>query len=158
MYPCSSQSSTVRGICDGSWMAMCQEIWLSFGQGNTPHGLCQMFARKMREIIRMYEAGVDDPFAACCQRLFNQNRLPFHDAASLAKWEPGRTAAAVKLNQTGKLPKRKLKLSRRLTTADNGASTCPVKFMDGSERAGVPLVERRTRPSGWQCNHRALRR
>ena len=58
----------VRGICDGSWMAMCQGIWLSFGQGNIPYDLCQRFARKIREIIRMCKAGIDGPFATCCQR------------------------------------------------------------------------------------------
>ena len=129
----------VRGICDGSWMAMCQGIWLSFGQGNIPHDLCQRFARKIREIIRMYEAGIDGPFATYCQRLFNQHRLPFHDAASLAKWEPDSIATATKLNKNGNLSKRKL--SCRLTTVDHGSSTCCVKFMDGSERVGVPLTE-----------------
>jgi hypothetical protein len=51
----------------------------------------------------MYEAGIDGPFAAHCQRLLNQHRLPFHDAASLSKWEPDSVATATKLNKTGKL-------------------------------------------------------
>jgi hypothetical protein len=129
----------VRGICDGSWMAMRQGTWLSFGQGNIPHGLYQRFTRKTREIIRMYEAGIDGPFATHCRRLFNQHRLPFHDAASLAKWEPDSVATATKMNKIGKLLKRKL--SCRLATVDHGSHTCCIKFMDGSERVDVPLTE-----------------
>ena len=87
----------------------------------------------------MHEAGIGGPFATCCQGLFKQHRLPFHDAASLAKREPGGVAAATKLNKSGKLPKREL--SCRLTTVDHGLSTCCIKFMDGSKRVGVPLTE-----------------
>ena len=123
----------VRELCDGTWMAMCKAIWLSFGQGNIPEELSQRFARKVRETIGMYHAGIDGPFAAYCQKKFKNHRLPFFDAASLAQWRDNSWATARK-NSTGKR-----KFSCRVQSICATSRTCDVKFMDGSVRISVPL-------------------
>lgn len=125
----------VRTLCDGTWLAMCQGIWLAFGEGNINDDLCQRFARKIREIIRMYDAGIDGPFAEYCQRKFNQHRLPFHDAASLAQWGPNSIATATK-NAQGRR-----KLSCRVTSIDVASGSCCVEFMDGGVRNNVRLED-----------------
>ena len=125
----------VRKLCDGTWLAMCQGIWLAFGEGNINGDLCQRFARKIREIFRMYDAGIDGPFAAYCQRQFNQHRLPFHDAASLAQWGPNSIATATKTI------KGRRKLSCRVTSIDVASGSCCVEFMDGDVRENVRLED-----------------
>ena len=123
----------VRELCDGTWMAMCKAIWLSFGQGNIPEELAQRFARKVRETIGMYHAGIDGPFAAYCQKKFKYHRLPFFDAASLAQWGENSWATAKK-NSTGIR-----KFSCRVQNICATSRTCDIKFMDGSVRISIPL-------------------
>ncbi len=77
---------------------MCKAIWLSFGQGNIPEELSQRFARKVRETIWMYHAGIDGPFAAYCQKKFKNHRLRslmlplWHNGVKTAGLLPEKTA------------------------------------------------------------------
>ena len=130
----------MRGLVDGSWLKMCQAIWLSFGYKNISEVLAMRFARKVRETIVMYVYGMDGSFANYYQRLFNQHRLPFYDAGSLAKWEVGSPATATK-SASGKQ-----RHFCRLTALDAGAGTCSVEFNGGLMRKGLLLSDIKAAP------------
>ena len=123
----------VRKLVDGGWMKMCQAMWLSFGYGNISEALAMRFARKVRETIGMYLTGLDCLFANYCQRLFNQHRLPFYDANSLAKWEVGSPATTIKYARGTK------RHFCRITVIDLEQGACSVNFNGRMVREGLPV-------------------
>jgi hypothetical protein len=94
----------------------------------------------------MYITGLDGPFANYCQRLFNQHRLPFYDANSLAKWEIDNLATAVK---HGSMSKKRCFC--RVTAIDLEAGTCSIKFngTHGLTRDGVLISTLKATPDAF---------
>ena len=130
----------VRNLVDGGWMKMYQAVWLSFGRKNMSELLAMRFARKVRETIGMHLTGMDCLFTECCQRLFNQHRLPFYDANSLAKWEVNSPATAIKHDRAKK------RHFCRITAIDLEQGTCSVKFNGGMVREGLPVSALKAAP------------
>ena len=123
----------VRNLVDGGWMKMYQAVWLSFGRKNISEVLAMRFARKVRETIGMYLTGMDCLFTEYCQRLFNQHRLPFYDANSLAKWEVNSPATAIKYDRAKK------RHFCRITAINLEQGTCSVKFNGGMARGTTSI-------------------
>jgi hypothetical protein len=130
----------VRSRIDGTWMSMCQAIWVSFGHANISIELARKFARKIREIICMYDCGIDGDFATYCHRQFSTHRLPFVDAESMAKWEVGSAALARKTDQGKKV------YFCTLTAVNHIGEMCSVKFKNGEIRDNISLQEIRFAP------------
>ena len=107
---------------------------------NMSEVLAMRFARKVRETIGMCLTGTGCLFTGHCQRPFNQHRLPFYDANSLAKWEVNSPATAIKYDRAKK------RHFCRITAIDLEQGTCSVKFNGGMVREGLSLSALKAAP------------
>ena len=116
-------------VNDGKWGTMTKAVWLAFGSCDMPPGLCQKFARKCRELLQLYNYGLDGPFAQHCQKKMNRHRGAFFDAHALKPWADGSEAARAKSVDGRKACRCTLK---SVNAADETATAVS---MNGEERA-----------------------
>ena len=139
----SKSKSFVRQQVDGTWKAMVQAIWLSFGCRNIPIDLSHRFFRKCREIMGLYKHNLSGAFATYCQKSFNGHRQSFWCAEALEPWKVGSLCTCPPKPGT----KRRLNGVIIQMEGQGEEQTASVQFPMGVVRCGVPVSVLKKRAS-----------
>ena len=130
----SNTSFGVRSQVNGKWGSMTNALWQSYGEGKCPLVLSRRFARKVRELLDLYQFNLVGAFAVYCQSKISTHRLSFLDPLLLAPWAIGSQATCCKA------PGGKKKVRCCIEAIHEFEGTCTVNF-GTTKRYDVPLAE-----------------
>ena len=124
----------VRSQVNGKWGSMTNALWQSYGEGKCPLVLSRRFARKVRELLDLYQFNLVGAFAVYCQSKISTHRLSFLEPLLLAPWAIGSQTTCCKA------PGGKKKVRCCIEAIHEFEGTCTVNF-GTTKRYDVPLAE-----------------